>query len=644
MLKFPVMAKNYTLKRSRKILRSNYAHLRRRRHTLSSHEIEQFEKYLRLLDDALLAKDRIAASDAAKQLQEYVQLRSPKSAWDISREVILAIIFAIIVAFGIRQFWFELYEVPTGSMRPTILELDRLLVSKTTFGIHLPFSKKLLFYKPEYVKRAGTIVFTAEGMEMSDPDMIYFGLIKGKKRLVKRNISKPGDTLYFYGGRIYGIDKDGNPFTQLSDPAYLKEYGLEKIDHVPYITFQGKTLLKDRTSRGLYNSAVFKQMNLPVARITSSALGVKGEFFNGSEWVKDDPNALKKPHSKPVSYSDLWGIGNFAEARLLTADEVKRFYAVAPDRSAVAYLELHHTPNMTFPKPEIRQGDTGQYYPQPTPYTAIIPLQQSHIDALMHAMITSRFCVQKGGGFDYRKGRGRPQPPEFDAKLPKVKDGCYEFYYGNAQKVHIGGYSTTVAKTSPLYDTSIENVRKLFNLGVKWNLLVDPRLAFQPFTTGRYAYYRDGDLYIMGAPILKKDDPTLVQFVESELKKQNASSSQEPYIAFVDHGAPLTNEGTLDVEFIKAFGLKVPDNAIVALGDNYAASSDSRDFGFVPVNNLRGAPSFTFWPPGPRLGPLTQPPYPWVTLPNFLIWGIVLLIVILCWIYAANRNNKSIFK
>ncbi|MCH9609008.1 MAG: hypothetical protein S4CHLAM45_02500 [Chlamydiales bacterium] len=608
-------------------------------------EKERFETLLRKLDQTVVDRDKEGASAAAQEVEKFALLTAPKNLWDHVRDFIVAIGFAIIVACIIRQFWFELYEVPTGSMRPTIQELDRLLVTKPTFGLHLPFYKKMLFYKPEYVNRGGTIVFTAAGIDMSDPDMVYFGIYKGKKRLVKRNMSKPGDTLYFYGGLIYGIDKDGKPFTQLSDLDYLKEVGLERIDHVPTISFQGKILLKNRTSSGIYTTALFKQMNLPLGKLSLISNGLfEGEFFNGSEWVKDNPNDLKSPHSSPVSYSDLWGIGNYAEVRLLSPDEVKQFYDVIPNRKALLFLELSHTPNLTYPKPEMRRGPDGNFHPTLTPYTSLIPLDQNHLDSILSEITTSRFCVQNGLAHDYRKGRGRPQPPAYDPKLPKMGNGCYEFYYGKGYKVLPGGFRINLPKENPSYQNSVENVKKLFNQGMKWNLLADPRAPVQPYNPSRYAYYRNGDLYLMGAPILKKDDPTLIKFVADEKKKEDESSSMAPYIAFVDRGPPLLESGELNVDFIRSFGLKVPDNAVVALGDNYAASSDSRDFGFVPINNLRGSPAFTFWPPGSRLGPLVQPPYRWFTFPNLLVWSIAALVIIGYTIYIYRRNRRSIFK
>ena len=73
-------------------------------------------------------------------------------------------------------------------------------------------------------------------------------------------------------------------------------------------------------------------------------------------------------------------------------------------------------------------------------------------------------------------------------------------------------------------------------------------------------------------------------------------------------------------------------------------SADSRDFGFVPTGNLRGAPSFIFWPPCRRLGGLPQPSYPWITFPNLLIWSLVFVIAVICLLYIRKRNGKSHFK
>ena len=638
------MNKTYSIRKSRRILKQGAAIYHKKAHALTEVERHEFGDSLAALDKAILTKDRVKANEHAQKVHAIIKKHFPKTPLDHLKELVIALAFAIVIAFAIRQVWFELYQVPTGSMRPTIEELDRLVVSKTTFGIKLPFIKNLLLYRPEYVQRMGGIVFTVEGMDVVDSDTTYFWIFPGKKRYVKRCMGKPGDTLYFYGGRIYAIDKEGNPVKELTDEAYLKEIGLEKIHHVPYITMEGKIALQDKISQGIYATALFNQWDIPVGRLSlERGRKIKGEFFNGKEWVKDDPAALKAPHDMPQSYSDLWGIGNYAMARLLTADMIWQIYHEDPKTKAPLYLELRHTPNLTYPPPELRSNELGRTSPEITPFYSLIPLNESHLKKIQEAMITARFRVKDGHAFRYQDGHGRPQHPQFDVRLPNVKDGCYELYYGKGYKVHTFGIMTELPKNSPLYNSEPDFIQKLFNLGVGFNLLFRPTAPNQPFNPQRFAYYNNGDLYLMGAPILEKDDPVLKAFIESELHKQKASSESAPYIAFVDHGPPL-KDGSFDIEFIRNFGLNVPKGGIAALGDNYAMSADSRDFGFTPEMNLRGAPSWTFWPPSKRVGIFPQPPNPWFTLPNCLIWGSVILIVVVCTLYIRSENKKEKFK
>lgn len=632
------------LRKCRRILRSGVRLLKKKGGRLIERERIEFENELRALEVAIFSKNKSEATEIAKRVNTFIKTHFPKSALEQIKEIFYALGFAIVVAFLIRQFWFELYEVPTGSMRPTVEELDRMVVSKTTFGLNIPFLEKSLFYSDDLIKRAGIIVFTVAGMDVADSEMLYFYLFPGKKRYIKRAMGKPGDTVYFYGGYLYGIDNEGKSIIDLADPHFLERYGIERIDHIPYITFDGKMTVGNAVAPNVYDSVQIKQMNRTVGKMQLTRSGkIEGSFYDGNAWVPDRPEALKAPHDKPMSYSDLWGIGNYAMARLLTKEQVEDFYDKAPENGeAVLYLELKHTPNFTYPKPEMRRDEWGRIHPMPTPMTALIPLNQTHLEAIQKALFTARFYVENGRAYRYQEGRSRPQRPEFDPKFPNVPNGLYEFYYGVGYKIHAGGIQTRLSQNHPLYSKDPDNIRKLFNLGIGFNIVFEPMASNQPYNPQRFAYYRDGDLYVMGAPILKKNDPVLIRFVQNEQEKEEKSTRETPYIAFVDHGPPL-KDGKIDREFIEAFGLKIPEGGVLALGDNYAMSADSRDFGFVPTQNLRGAPSFTFWPPGKRIGPLPQPPYPWLTLSNFIVWIVILIIIAICWIYIRKRNRVSFF-
>jgi signal peptidase I len=74
------------------------------------------------------------------------------------REYSEAIVVAVILATLIRAFLFQAFEIPSGSMEPTLLIGDHILVNKFVYGIRIPFSDSRWpeFRKPE---RGHVVVF-----------------------------------------------------------------------------------------------------------------------------------------------------------------------------------------------------------------------------------------------------------------------------------------------------------------------------------------------------------------------------------------------------------------------------------------------------------------------------------------------------
>ena len=56
----------------------------------------------------------------------------------IVREYAEAIIVAMLLAFAIRVFVVQAFKIPSGSMIPTLLIGDHILVSKLSYGIQWP--------------------------------------------------------------------------------------------------------------------------------------------------------------------------------------------------------------------------------------------------------------------------------------------------------------------------------------------------------------------------------------------------------------------------------------------------------------------------------------------------------------------------
>ena len=93
----------------------------------------------------------------------------------------------IVVVFLIRSFWVEPFKIPSGSMKPTLLVGDFILVNKYTYGIRIPVVNKKVVAIND-VKRGDVVVFRYP----ADPSVDY----------IKRVVGLPGDKVSYRGKRL----------------------------------------------------------------------------------------------------------------------------------------------------------------------------------------------------------------------------------------------------------------------------------------------------------------------------------------------------------------------------------------------------------------------------------------------------------
>jgi len=269
----------------------------------------------------------------------------------------------------------------------------------------------------------------------------------------------------------------------------------------------------------------------------------------------------------------------------------------------------------------------------------VLPLKEEHLKTLFSNLYTARFVVKDGKASRY----GSPmKTTHYCPDLKGVPNGTYEFYYGKAYQIYFSGITKELPSNHPLYKFSPERIQLLYNLGIEFATFYAPMVKDQYLLPSRYVYYRHGDFYAMGAPLIKKEDPTLLTFREQEYLKQQNAPSYRPHFPFEDSGAPVDQDGKIKTDFIKQYGVIIPPKHYLALGDNYAMSADSRDFGFVPEDNIRGTPTFIFYPLGKRFGFPLQAHYPFFNSPRGVVWCLAFIAFILWYIYHRKHHKLPI--
>ena len=445
--------RTYSLKRSHHVFVQSNSWYKKHWKQLKSDALKRLEYLLEELDSAIIAKDRPHASQLAHDLQAFGKTHFTRSPTRYLIEVVIAIAVALCVATVIRQVWFEPMKIPSGSMRPTFREQDHLVISKTAFALNVPLRTEHFIFEPQNVKRGGVVVWTGDHIDLPDTDTTYFLLFPGKKRYIKRMIGKPGDSLYFYGGKIYGTDKDGNDITSEFRAPYF-----QRLEYIPFLNFLPRNVVS-RMEHTQLTQVYIKQINEQRGRLTF--LGpqqIKADIYTGKEWVKDDPAAQKTPHDTIKTFSDFFGMRNFAMARILTKEQLKSVLNIDPSTvdNGVLYLELMHSPSLTYPKPIVRnQVLLGTQ-------SSVIALQSNHLNALMDTLYTDRIVINNGYASSYRTDGQMAE--EDSPRFPGIPDGMYEFYYGKGFEVGSTGWLTPLPADHPLYSRDPENVQRLFNL------------------------------------------------------------------------------------------------------------------------------------------------------------------------------------
>ncbi len=185
------------------------------------------------------------------------------------KEYVEAIFTALILALLIRTFVVQAFKIPSGSMIPTLLIGDHILVNKFIYGTKIPFSDKriLIFRKPQ---RGDIIVFKYP----ENP----------KKDFIKRVIAVEGDVIEERNKIIY---INGTPIKEpyaYHHDRYIKSREFDPRDNFgPIVVPRGKVFVMGDNRDQSYDSRYWGFVDLKE---------VKGKAFiiywswDPDDWVR----------------------------------------------------------------------------------------------------------------------------------------------------------------------------------------------------------------------------------------------------------------------------------------------------------------------------------------------------------------------
>ncbi|HBG92406.1 MAG: signal peptidase I [Nitrospirae bacterium GWF2_44_13] len=189
-----------------------------------------------------------------------------KIVWEYAK----AIITALILAMLIRTFIIQAFKIPSGSMIPTLLVGDHILVNKFLYGTKIPFSGKrvLMFKKPE---RGDIIVFKYPENPSKD--------------FIKRVVAIEGDVIESKNKMVHvNGNKVNEPYAQHTDSS-MRPMGIEPRDNFgPVIVPKNKYFVMGDNRDQSYDSRYWGYVD--IKDVKGKALILYWSWDSEKSWVR----------------------------------------------------------------------------------------------------------------------------------------------------------------------------------------------------------------------------------------------------------------------------------------------------------------------------------------------------------------------
>ncbi len=151
------------------------------------------------------ARDKAESSAKAKRREDAVA--DEETRWERTKANTKTIVGAVLLAIFIRIVLFEAFEIEGPSMEPTLLNGDRVVVAKFSYGLFLPFTSEAV--ATWGVPERGDVVIVKSPHDNID--------------IVKRVVGLPGDTIEMRDDILY-LNGEEIPTQELGPCSELVPY------------------------------------------------------------------------------------------------------------------------------------------------------------------------------------------------------------------------------------------------------------------------------------------------------------------------------------------------------------------------------------------------------------------------------------
>lgn len=211
-----------------------------------------------------------------------------------------SIILIIVGVFAFRSTFFEPFKIPSGSMIPTLMIGDFILVNKFAYGLKVPYSD--MFWDPIYIssfespKRGDVVVFKY-------PKDVSFNYIK-------RVVGLPGDEVEMIDNVVY-VNGQAIPATAFDGTKIMDDMddGFKDYD---FLFFKAQTGEHDHViqfTKDIYRHQQFPKTKVPVGHYFM--MGDNRDFSSDSRFWGFVPKENIKGRAMFVWFSAIFPFSEF---------------------------------------------------------------------------------------------------------------------------------------------------------------------------------------------------------------------------------------------------------------------------------------------------------------------------------------------